>query len=482
MINSMNTLKSLVPTTIQGNTRETPAGKPDDVSQKHDITPHLKTDGNEIQQQTVNLSSRTVADLNSDSNNSDISPPPPPQEEIAKLASKTETGQKAAKKRRLLEVDEYFVAIFHPLAERPTNAPSKQYTGSSERKNWEHMNNIPRGNYYASYANVPLGNEPETVQIGNQQLITLDTSQAFVDRDLEAKREDLEYYNFSFLVDFLNENSSIKYIVDIGCDNGKISLLMQNYLNEKGIQIKVIPVDIANTYDNVYCDDKPLPINIIPAQEIVGATPATTLFTAIHPFTGFVDEVKELSREVTQGKTDYYITTLIKNNPGCFVLATEDPNSSSPQRYIPPELVYTKHYHAYANSFWIKWLEDDDRVPFYQEKAAEMNSENGNIHRLNQLLAKLPEQRDGYLASISQITDRIKSYILKEPEKFWPDNIFNLHINDTLFMATNKSSECITFESIEDEIKRNRLAMHCWHVYRQDINASEVSGQAGKEP
>ncbi|WP_448217315.1 hypothetical protein [Endozoicomonas sp. 2B-B] len=506
MINGMNTLKSLVPATIPGNTRETPTDKPVDVTQKRDITPYLKTDGNEIQQPTVDLSSRTVTDLNSGLNNSDISPSSSVLEAVAKVASKTETGQKVANKGSSQEVNERFdptvsekrqtfKKALHSQSvpeasehigqdKRPIqlNAPGKAYTGSSERIHWKHMNNTPRDNYYATYANVPLEIEPETVQIGNQQLITLDTSQSFVDKALEAEREYLEYFNFSFLVDFLRENSSIKYIVDIGCGDGKKSLLMQNYLHEKELQIKVIPVDIANTYDNVYNDDKPLPINIIPAQEIVAARPATTLFTAIHPFTGDYDEVKGLSSEITQGKTDYYITTLIKNNPGCFVLATEDRHTSSPQRYIPPELVYTKHYHAYANSFWIKWLEDDDRVPFYQEKAAEMNSENGNIHRLNQLLAKLPEQRDGYLASISQITDRIKSYILKEPEKFWPDNIFNLHINDTLFMATNKSSECITFESIEDEIKRNRLEMHCWHAYRQDINASKVTGQAAKTP
>ncbi|WOG30037.1 hypothetical protein [Endozoicomonas sp. 8E] len=507
MINGMNTLKSLVPATIPGNTRETPAGKPGDVTQKHDITPYLKTDGNEIQQPTVNLSSRTVTDLNSDSNNSDTSQSSPRHEAVAKLASKTETGQKVTKNRRLLEVDEYFVKIFNSLAKRPTfataphcqsvpeaskyigqdkrliqlNASSKQYTGSSERKNWEHMNNNPRGNYHASYANVPLGIEPETVQIGNQQLITLDTLQAFVDQDLEAKRENLEYYNFSFLVDFLHENSSIKYIVDIGCDDGKISLLMQNYLNEKGIQIKVIPVDIANEYDNVYCDDKPLPINIIPGQEIVGATPATTLFTAIHPFTGFEDKETELSREVTQGKTDYYITTLIKNNPGCFVLATEDPHASSPQHYIPPELVYTKHYHAFANSSLLKFWEDDERVTFLEEKAAEMNSENGNIHRLNQLLAKLPEQRGRYLASISRITRSSEWHIRNRPEEFWPDNIFNMYINEILLMATFKPFKIIKFESIQNEATTNELELRCWHVYRQDINASEVAGQAAKK-
>ncbi|WP_422134071.1 hypothetical protein [Endozoicomonas sp. ALD040] len=415
MIRGMDTFNSLVPTTIQGNTEETPPGKPDDVTQKHDITPYLKTDSKEIQQQTVDLSSRTVTEL---------------------------------------------------------KTPSRPYYGSSRSINVI-MDNNAIGNYFATYAHLSDKDKPETVRIGGQELMTLDPSQSFIDPDLAEKKSFLDSFNFNFLVDFLKKNDKIEYIVDIGCGDGKISLLMQNHLRALGSKIKVVPVDVNNSHTE-YNDNKPIPFNLIPAQEIAGASPATTLFTAIHPFTELGSTANRLSREITQGKTEYYITTVIKNNPGCFVLATEDLHTSSPQRYIPPELVYTKHYHAYPICFGMVCSEP---MSVRQEKAAKMNSENGNVSQLNQLLAKLPEQRDSYLASISKITDNIKEHILEEPEVFWPDNIFKLHIEDTLLKAAIKP-----FESIQYELTRNGLELLCWHVYRQDINASEVSGQAVKEP
>ncbi|WOG30036.1 hypothetical protein [Endozoicomonas sp. 8E] len=421
MIRAMDTFDSVVSTTIQGHTEETRPGKPDDVTQKHDITPYLKTDGNEIQQQNVDLSSRTVSDLKT-----------------------------------------------------PSRRP---YYGSSESHK-SIMDNSSIGHYYATYANLSDEFIPETVRIGDHKLMTLDPSQKFIDPDLAEEKSFLESFNFNYLVDFLKKNDKIKYIVDIGCGDGKISLLMQNHLRELGSQIKVIPVDVNNSCaDTEYNDNKPIPFNLIPAQEIAGASPATTLFTAIHPFTELEFAADKLSREITQGKTDYYITTLIKNNPGCFVLATEDLYTSSPQRYIPPELVYTKHYHAYPICFRSPCSEP---VSVRQERAEKMNSENGYISRLNQLLAKLPEQRDSYLASISEITDGIKEYMLEEPEEFWPDNIFKLHIDYALIKAAIKPFK--PFESIQTELIENGLEMRCWHVYRQDINTSEVAGQAGKEP
>ncbi|WP_422134072.1 hypothetical protein [Endozoicomonas sp. ALD040] len=492
MIRGMDTFNSLVPTAKQGNTKETRPGKPDDVAQKHDITPHLKTDGNEIQQRTVDFSSRAVTDLNSGINNSDTSPLPKPREADAKVASKTETEPKVANKRSAQEVNERFdpnvpkkrktfKMTLHNQSvpetsehigqdKRPTqqNTPLTPYPDTSGyRRVFALMDNNTRHNYCARHANVTAEVEPETVRIGNQNLMTLDTSQSFVDPDLESDRSNWEEFNLSYLLDFLDKNKTIEYIVDIGCGSGGISLLLQNVLNEKNFKIKVIPVDVYNYHDDEAI--KSLPINIIAAQEIVGATPVNTLFIAIHPFTGLDYEVIKLSRDITQGKTDYYITTLIKNNPGCFVLATEDRCASSPQRYIPPELVYTKHYQAFVYRIP---SETDEAKALRQEKAAEMNSENGAIYRLNQLLAKLPEQRDSYLASINKITSCQQQQILRKPSEFWPDVIFELHINNDLLTEVGR-----TFESIKREVENNQLEMLCWHVYRQAINPSEVASQ-----
>ncbi|WOG30030.1 hypothetical protein [Endozoicomonas sp. 8E] len=447
----------VVPTTLPGNTKETHPGKPDDVVQKHDTPPHLKTDGNEIQQQSVDLSSRTVTDLNADIN----SPLPNLREADAKVASKTNSHS-------VPEASKYIEQDKRPIQ---LNAPRKAYPGSSDDEGYSHMDNNPRSNFYATYANVPHTFELETVQIGNQELITLDTSQSYIDPALEAKRSEVESLNFSFLVDFLNENNEIKYIVDIGCGDGKKSLLMQNYLKEQGVQIKVIPVDIANAYDNGYNDNKPLPINIIPAQEIAGATPATTLFTAIRPFTEEGREAEQLIREIAEGKTDYYLTTLLKNNPGCFVLTTEDPNASSPQRYIPPEMVYTKHYHAFANAFS---PHDYETLSDRQAKAARTNAENGDIYCLNQLLAKFPTRdRNIYLYSIPLIREKLQKELPKEPEQLWADNIFNSFLEN--IRCFEPVSSC---PGIQDDLTRNNLEMRCWHVYRQDTNASKVNSQA----
>ncbi|WP_422134075.1 hypothetical protein [Endozoicomonas sp. ALD040] len=486
---------SVVPTTLPGNTKETRPDKPDDVVQKHDIPPHLKTDGNEIQQQSLDLSSRTVTDLNADIK----SPLPNAREADAKVTSKTQTRQKLANKHSSQVLKQCFdpsesqkrktseTASHSQSApeasehvgqdERPLelNTPRKPYPGSSRRRREAHMDNNPWGNYYATYANVPRTFRPETVQIGNQKLITLDTSQSFIDPDLEGDRKDLEHHNFRYLVDFLNKNNEIKYIVDIGCGDGKKSLLMQNYLKEEGVQIKVIPVDIANAYDNVYNHNKPLPINIIPAQEIAGATPATTLFTAIRPFTEEDREAEQLTREIAQGKTDYYLTTLLKNNPGCFVLTTEDPYASSPQRYIPPEMVYTRHYHAFANAFSPHNYETlSDR----QAKAAEINAENGDIYRLNQLLAKFPTRnRDIYLYSIPLIRIRLQKDLPGEPEQLSPEKIFNSYLDQMRLFEPVKP-----FLRIKYDLAVKNLEMRCWHVYRQDITTSEVTEQGTKEP
>ena len=410
MIRRIDTANLQALTTQQGITRETPPDKPDHVRQKHNIAPQLKTDGDGIQeQQATSLSSRTITGLNPHS------------------ASSPETYWAAA-----------------------------------------HMDNNPRRNCCASYANVSGMDEPKTVRIGNQQLMTLDTSQSFIDPTLEEDRIYSEDHNFSFLVDFLSKNSEIEYIVDIGCGLGKLSLLMQNYLNERYPRIKVVPVDVENAYvkcDGTFIDD-PLPINIIPAQEIAGANPATTLFTAIHAYTGLASEAMQLCEEIAQGKTEFYLTTLIKNNPGCFVLITEDPHLSSPQRYIPPELVYTKHYHALAQSITLEELQTEPN-PYRQAKAAEMNAENGDIYRLNQLLAKLPEQRRRYLSSTAFYTEVYKWKIGSVPWQYTPDYIFNC--------AFKRMSLDETCNIIKSEVAKHNLELRCWHVYRKDSSTSEAS-------
>ncbi|MBO9495563.1 hypothetical protein J7438_15910 [Thalassotalea sp. G20_0] len=411
MIRSMVTDNLQVPTTQQGFTRKTPPDKPDHVRQKHNIAQKLTTAGDGIQeQQAASLSNRTITGL------------------------------------------------------------SPHYTSSPETY-WEaaHMDNTPRRYCCASYANVSGTAEPKTVRIGNQQLMTLDASQAFVDWALEEYKNHIEFHNFRFLVDFLSKNSEIEYIVDIGCGFGAISLLMQNYLNELYPRIKVVPVDIKNAYancDGTFCDD-PQPINLIPAQEIAGANPATTLFTAIHAFTGLPSEEMQLCKEIAQGQTDFYLTTLIKNNPGCFVLITEDPLVSSPQRYIPPELVYTKHYHALAQS---STLEELEAAPWRQAKAAEMNAENADIYQLNQLLAKLPEQRDQYLSLTSKYTEDLQWKISLTPWQYTQDYIFNCALKRMTLNEKIKS-----FDSIKSEVVKHNLELSCWHVYRHDTDGSEAS-------
>ncbi|WP_252179728.1 retrotransposon gag domain-containing protein [Endozoicomonas sp. 4G] len=401
MIRGMDTANFPQQTSEQGSTEETTPCKPDLGAQKQDITPHLKTEGGNSQEpQNVGLSSRTVTDL---------------------------------------------------------KTPSRPYKGTAEYK-YMFMDNNPRSHYFATYANLPVTVAPKTVRIGNQDLITLDTSQSFINPNLAEEKNDVKMYNFKFLSDFLSKNNTIEFIVDIGCGDAALSLRMQKYLNEQGFPIKVIPVDTSNVCCHVYDyyddNEKPLPINLIPAQEIVGATPATTLFTSIHAFTGMPSKEKKLNRRITEGETEFYLTTLIKNNPGCFVMATEDPHTSSPQNFIPPELVYTKHYHAFANL-----IPSDDA----KAKAAEMNAENSDIDQLNQLLAKLPEQRDNYLDSILSLKDRLKEETLKEPWKPWPYLTYTLHIRSKLREAGLK-----TYESIKHEAYAAEVEMRCWHVYRQD--------------
>lgn len=414
--------------------------------QRHDAVPYLEIDGDGThEQQTVGLSIRTITDLNSRLNR------------FENTSSATVMHGQGVPE-----------AGGHNGQDNPPTqqiAPRKPYPGVPKEKEFK-MNNNPPGNYCARYANIPKEFEPETVRIGNQELITLD--QPFVDPTMAAGRGFAELFNFSFLADFLSKNDKIEYIVDVGCGGGFFSLTMQNYLREQGFQIKVIPVDVFNFYDGLADDTKPFPINILPAQEIADASPSTTLFTAIRPNTGSPSEARALSREIAQGITDFNLTTLLKNNPDCFVLTAQGPCDSSPQDYIPPELVYTKHYTVFADPFSPR-----DHVPMdlRQVRAAELNAENSDIYRLNQLLAKLPEQRDSYLALIAAIKDKLQPEMLREPEQCWPDVIFRIYLEKML--RKEWGGDVFIYENIKSDLENNGFGMDCWHVYRQDVKASE---------
>ncbi|MBO9496300.1 hypothetical protein J7438_19785 [Thalassotalea sp. G20_0] len=415
--------------------------------QSHDVVPYLETAGDGThEQQTVDLSSRTITDLSSGLNNL----------HLENTSSSTVLHDQGVPE-----------ASGHNGQDNPPTqqmAPRKPYPGVPKEAESK-MNNDPPGNYCARYANIPKGYEPETVRIGNQELMTLD--QSFVDPNMAAGRAFAEVFNFSFLADFLSKIDNIEYIVDVGCDGGDFSLTMQNYLRERGFQIKVIPVEVFNFYDGRANDIKPFPINILPAQEIANASPLTTLFTAIRPCTGSSSDAKALSREIAQGVTDFNLTTLIKNNPDCFVLTAQGPYSS-PQNYIPPELVYTKHCMVSVNPFSPG---DHGPMALRKAKAAEMNAENSDIYRLNQLLAILPEQRDNYLASIAAIKDKLQLQMLREPEVCWSDIIFRVFLAKMLSIEWGRGVHI--YDDIVSDLQRNGFLIDCWHVYCQDAKATE---------
>ena len=348
----------------------------------------------------------------------------------------------------------------------PDNCPGQRnvrfmpYPGIFEQ-GITYMDNSPTGNYCARYANIPDTVKPKTIRIGNQQLITLDTSQPFVESLQWLNSIPLVWYKFSFVADFLRKNNKIEYIVDIGCGHGAVSLLLQRYLDEQGFQIKVVPVDVRADFD---CDldspCKPLPINVIPAQEIAGADPATTLFISIHPFTGGPSVFRPLMYEIAQGKSEFYITTVIKNNPGCFVLTTEDSYSSSPQDLIPPELTYTKHY-------WVLPHRSTRENEVWEEKAAEINAENSDIHQLNQFLVNLPAKRDSYLGWISSEENLMRRQKFSDSDDEFPDDSFNYWLNNNL-----RSEGLRGLDSIRSGLEKDKLVLYGWHVYRQDVDVS----------
>lgn len=324
-----------------------------------------------------------------------------------------------------------------------------------------YMDNSPIGNYCARFANIPDTVKPKTIRIGNQQLITLDTSQPFVESLLRLDATPLVWYKFSYLADFLLKNNTIEYIVDIGCGHGTVSLLLQKYLDEKGFQIKVVPVDARADFTIDFDSPcKPLPLNVIPAQEIAGADPATTLFISIHPFTGGPNVFRPLMYEIAEGISEFYITTVIKNNPGCFVLTTEDSYFSSPQDLIPPELTYTKHY-------WILPHKSTRENLVWEAKAAEINAENSDIHQLNQFLVNLPAKRASYLGWISSEENLMRRQKLSGSYEEIPDDSFSYWLNNKL-----RSEGLRGLDSIRSGLEKDKLVLYGWHVYRQDVDVS----------
>ncbi|WP_330926117.1 hypothetical protein [Candidatus Sororendozoicomonas aggregata] len=330
---------------------------------------------------------------------------------------------------------------------RPYNPPSGSYWTTS-------ICNSAAANYFATYANIPHGANPEWVDIGNQKLITLDLSQSFIEPDEKLSPQcHLIDHNFDYLADFLKERPAIKYIVDIGCGTAGKSLIMQHYLNAQGCDITVVPVDIHNPYRDIDVD-KTLPINLIPAQDIIGACGDSTLFTVLRPCSGSSVYTEQLNKEIVKNKKQYYITSLIKNNPGCFVFASGDDDHSRPQKYIPLELVYTKHFTA--------TVRDRCRADLIT-MAQQINTGNGIIGQLNRVLEALPSQRESYLDAIAEKKQNLKYSIERHPESSWPVIIFRDYLDDLL-----SSHGLATYDEIMQEIEINDLLMTGWHVYRQD--------------
>ncbi|WP_330926119.1 hypothetical protein [Candidatus Sororendozoicomonas aggregata] len=278
--------------------------------------------------------------------------------------------------------------------------------------------------------------EPEFVDIGNQKLVLPDPTQPLSDSFDNFQRTN---HNFNYLADFLKQHPTIKYIVDIGCGGGRISLLMQRYLTILGCGITVIPVDIHYPYKD-FEGDKKQPINVVPAQDIAGACGDSTLFIVLYPYTDLPQYSEQLNKDIAEKKTEYYITSLIKNNPGCFVFVSDEGDSlSKPQNYIPLKLVYTKHYTAEVR------YRDRDRTDLIT-MAQKMSEGSGIIGQLNEVLEALPFQS-------------IKGH----PDTSWPHVIFMEYLNGAL-----SSKGLVSYDEIMREIELNDLLMTGWHIYRQD--------------
>ena len=181
---------------------------------------------------------------------------------------------------------------------------------------------------------------------------------------------------------------------------------------------------------------------------------------SIHLFTGGPTQFRSLMYEIAEGESEFYITTVIKNKPGCFVLTTEDSYLSSPQDLIPLELTYTKHYWVLPHK--ATWGE-----LVWEEKAEEINAENSDIHQVNQFLADLPAKRGSYLGWISSEENLMRRQKLSGSYEEFPDDSFSYWLNDNL-----RSEGLRGLDTIRSGLEKDKLVMYGWHVYRQDVDVS----------
>ena len=329
---------------------------------------------------------------------------------------------------------------------------------------------VPKGNCYptqgnicAAYANVHTSPMLESAQIGNQQLVTFnDTHLNSISLEAIEKREykdDLDY-----LVEFLRAHPNIRHVVDVGCGDAKWSLLMQKRFNVQGLAVQVFPCDIFNTYDRetpIRIDDtstatgrRPLPINMIPGQEIIGASADTTLFTVIHTYTGCVTDIKTTCEEINKDKQKYFITSLIENNPGCYVFASEDTALSRPNLFIPAELVHTKHFRVLTDPP----PKGDSQVTL----AERWNKKGGEIDTLNQLMKCWEGYRHDYLKLVNKFKLINAADMTDNPQLPWPLIFFDY------ILANHRSSKITSVGELIDDLFSDKLCFSCWHVYRAE--------------
>lgn len=317
-----------------------------------------------------------------------------------------------------------------------------------------------QGNICATYANVPTSPMLESAQIGNQQLVTFnDTHLNSI--SFEVTENYLLKFDFDYLIEFLRAHPNIRHVVDVGCGDAKMSLIMQKHFNVQGLAVQVFPSDIFNKYEGkstfntaTNCTSRPLPINMIPGQEIIGASADTTLFTVIHANTGSMIDIDTTCEEINKDKKKYFITSLIENNPGCYVFVSEDASLSHPNYFIPAELVHTKHFNVFTDAF----CNGDSQVRL----AERWNEKGGKIDMLNQLMKYWEGYRHDYLVWVKVFKHIKAAKMIGNPNLPWPLIFFN-H-----FLARHKSCEITSMGELTGDVFSDKLSYFFWHVYRAE--------------
>ena len=301
------------------------------------------------------------------------------------------------------------------------------------------LDNTPSSKkYVASYANANLELIENATQIGNQKLISFNSDFDTSDVTISEMKNYIEINKLEYITDFLKQNKSIKYIVDVGCGNAEKSLLLQKLLVDKQLDVTVFPIDVSRVKDSK------LPFNLIPAQEIENADSLSTAFVVIHPFTESHHYPYSCHNEMF---SSFYITQLIRNNPGCFVLTTESGRQSlsTPNHYIPHELVHTKR-------FFTNFSVNDQKV-FNEQR------------EIKKFLKELPENKSDYLVR----TQQLKEQFLKGGVDVYDENagyLFNLYAHEKLKPKGVNYLEFV--EKIEREDGKS-LKTSWWHVYQQAV-------------